>query len=132
MGLIGAGGDGFLNTVFTFILNALIGLANIIVEAFIGPLLELIEFIFPSLDNAEEVFSNFLSTYAIPGITFARELFLNITGYPRELLSMLALIFVAKITYHITIIPIKFIFRVVTAVFHLTFGDPPNGPNAAT
>lgn len=132
MGLFGAGGEGFLNTIFTFILNCLIALANMVIEVFLSPIVILLKFIFPSLDQAEDIFSNFLATYAIPGITFARELFLNVTGYPRELLSLLAIIFAAKITYHITIIPIKFVFRIVTAVFHLTFGDPPSGGVAAT
>lgn len=131
MDLIGAGGQGFLNTVFTFILNALITLANTIVEIFISPLFALIEAIFPSLDDARLVFSNFLAFYAIPGINFARELFLNVTGYPRDLLQMLALIFVAKITYHITIIPIRFIYRIVTAVLHLNFGDNSTGSTSS-
>lgn len=127
MGLFGAGGDGFLNTIFTFILNTLIMFANLILEVLLAPVTGLIRLIFPSLDQAEVIFSNFLNTYAIPGITFARELFLNVTGYPRELLSLLAIIFAAKITYHIAVIPIKFLLRIFASVFHFTFGDPPSG-----
>lgn len=68
------------------------------------------------------------------GIAFARELFLNITGYPRALLTTLALIYAAKLTYHLSVIPVKFAIRLIAYIFHLP--DQVNlgntGPNAVS
>lgn len=124
MGLLGSSSyaSGFLNSVFTFILDVLINLANFVVNLFLIPILAVINVIFPSMTQSDFIFTNFLNQFIIPGVTFARELFLNITGYPRELLSMLALIFIAKITYHITIIPIKFLIRIISSLFKIDLG----------
>lgn len=80
---------------------------------FTAPILALVSLVFPNLDSYISTFNVFLNTYILPGVAFAREVFLNVTGYPRALLSTLAFILLAKLTFHISIIPLRFLYNVI-------------------
>lgn len=101
------------NTIIQFLLNLLIKFSALLMSIFTAPILALVSVIFPNLDIYISTFNVYLNNYVLPGVAFAREVFLNVTGYPRSLLSTLAFIFLAKLTFKISIIPLRFLYNIL-------------------
>lgn len=94
----------FLQVIIEFILF----LSSLIVRIVTLPIYGLISVLIPDFSNFETMFNQY--TYKIlNGLAFAREVFLNVTGFPRPLLQLLITLFIGKLTFHIASIPIRFI-----------------------
>lgn len=55
--------------------------------------------IFPTFDNFLETAVNFIDNYVLRAIAFAKQVFLNITGFPQELITISVNFALAMLTY---------------------------------
>lgn len=101
------------NTVVSFILQMILKFASLLMSIFTYPIIALASLVIPDLSTYVSTFNSFVTLHLVPAIAWAREIFINVTGYPRSLLHTLAIIYLAKLTFHVSIIPIKFIYNVI-------------------
>lgn len=94
-----------------------------LMSALTYPLLRLAQGFIPDMSGLLISFNSYINDHLIPGIAFAREVFFNVTHFPRSLFYALILIYYSKLVFHISIIPIKFIFN----TFRLLQGAPGEG-----
>ena len=97
--------SGFVTGLFRLILNFIGSIASTI----IAPLLSMFSVAYPKFYDA---FANtdFFSR-ALTGISFAREVFLNVTGFPRVVFYALVNLFFVKVGFMILLRSFKFMIR---------------------
>lgn len=105
-----------LSSIVSFLLSLISRLVAIFYDIFFAPVYALMVLVFPDMTIYENLAVSFLVNRIAPGICFAREVFLNVTGYPRSLLYTLVLIYTAKISYHLAILPVKFFVHLVKSL----------------
>lgn len=75
--------NAFINTLFKIIFFVLRWAFNIVLLP-LKPILSL----FPLFEDFLEVAIDFYDNYCIKAISFAREVFLNLTGFPQEMITI--------------------------------------------
>lgn len=105
-----------LNSIFSAILKVILYIAGFISSVIVSPIFALVELIFPDFTPFMADFNTYVSDYVLRGIAFAREVFLNVTGFPRPLFHLIVTLYLAKLTFHLASIPIKFIINIYRAL----------------
>lgn len=93
--------NGFLNLVFD-VLNWFVSLLTM-------PFYNFLVNLFPNLETYNNTCSAFLNDYVFKGLAFARELFLNFTGFPRDLYYILVFYLVGIFALCMSLTVVNFI-----------------------
>lgn len=101
--------DSFFQAVLNFIVDIFFFIARIINVAIFSPILAIFSTIFPNINLVENI-SAFLERIIV-GIGFAKETFLNLTGFPRPLFTAFVTFFFARFFLTSTIRTYLFILR---------------------
>lgn len=112
--------EGFFHNLLKFILDILFYIASIVLNIIAIPFMTALSPLIPNLSTYLGTFNTFCDTYLFRGLAFCREVFLNVTGYPRALFYVLITFFLAKLSLHLFIVAFKFlrnIIRIVTLHF---------------
>lgn len=86
-------------------------LTAIYLSVITAPILYFLDQFKPNLYNYESYLYEFTNTKLIPGMAFAKEVFFNCTGYPRSLFNILIALVLARFTYHMLLLPTRFIIK---------------------
>lgn len=98
-----------INALVSAFLKLVLYIFGLIASLITAPVFALLSAVFPDFSSFLSDFNYFISYYVVKGIAFAREVFLNVSGYPRALLQLLITLYMARLTFHLLSIPIKFI-----------------------
>lgn len=100
-----------LNSILEFIIKLILYIASFIINIILTPIFAFIDSsgLVPDLTEYLDSFAYFVDNYLIRGLAFAREVFLNVTGFPRSLLHALVLLYLGKLAFHIFVRTYKFI-----------------------
>lgn len=102
-----------LNAILNEILKLFFIMIGFIANLIISPIMLLLSALFPTFDQSFITsFYSFVDNYIFDGISFAREVFFNVTGYPRLLFNALVTLFIARVTFYFYSIPIKFVLNI--------------------
>lgn len=74
-----------INNIINTLFDVFFSIARGLNEIFLSPIIEKILDSLPNLNSFLESFNLFLINYVFKGILFIKEVFLNITGLPRQL-----------------------------------------------
>lgn len=102
-------GNGLISTFVSAIFYVVYFLARLIVKIACWPVYLVLQTAFPDATDYLNNVSTFLSNYLFKGIAFAREVFFNITGFPRPLFYILIAIIGFRLGFMVTKIAIRFI-----------------------
>ena len=99
-----------LESILETLIKLILYIASFVMNLIITPILFLAgqSGIFPDLTNYLSDFSYFIDHYLVRGLAFSREVFLNVTGYPRELFHAVVLVFVGKLAFHLALVTYKY------------------------
>ena len=98
-----------INNLLTSLLKFIFYVFNLIVTSITLPIFYLVSSLFPDLSSYINSFNYFCTNYLFKGLAFAREVFLNVTGFPRPLFHLLVNLFLLRVSFHLLRIPIQFI-----------------------
>lgn len=105
-----------LNSILSAILKFLFWFIGFIAEIITSPIFNLVKSLFPPLAEYHTAFATYTINYVLKGLAFAREIFLNVTGFPRPFFHLLINLFLARLTFHLLSIPVKFIINTIQMV----------------
>lgn len=108
--------EGFFQALLSFFLNIIFTLSKYVIDFVAIPFMLAVTPLFPNLGSYLDNFNQFCNDYIFKGLIFAREVFLNVTGYPRSLFYALITFFLGKLTLHLFIIAFKFIRNIIKIV----------------
>lgn len=100
--------NSLVQSVFSFVFGALKSITSII---FI-PLYNLLKEFFPDLSVFLQNSLNFIDTYIFRGIAFAREVFFNITYFPRDLMGVVVGLFLGGVALALLCSSIVFVVNI--------------------
>lgn len=110
-----------INSLIEGILQLFITISTWIVGIILLPIYSLVSIFFPNFNEYLYYFNLFLNDYAFKGIAFAREVFFNVTGYPRPLLNLIVTFFVARVVFRLTLQ----VFRFLINMYRILRGNSP-------
>lgn len=88
-------------------------LTSFFVTLFTMPIARLVITLMPDYFNtAASSIDSFITNYLVKGLSFAREVFFNCTGYPRVLLHLLVFMFMTKLSLRISLIAFRFLIKI--------------------
>lgn len=99
------------NQIANFFIKIIIWLSSLIVSIITLPIYNLLRPFLPNLPTQLAVFSDFLTNHVFRGLAFAREVFFNTTGYPRELFYALLTFFLFKLGIRVTLLVFNFVIK---------------------
>lgn len=105
-----------INALINSIFNVIFSILRAIDSILMAPLNNFLQTNFPDINNFISDFNNFMITYVYKGILFVKEVFLNITGFPRELWTTFIGFIFLLITFSISLIPIFFIYNGIRTI----------------
>lgn len=95
---------------FTGFIDLIIKFLGTILSLIISPLLSTFNTIVPNLNSYLVIFGNFYIKL-LKGVAFAKEVFLNTTGFPRELFYLVIIFFFGKMVGMVALRSRRFIFN---------------------
>lgn len=98
-----------LNSIVKVFFDIVFSIFGAIVEVVTKPIWLLLSALIPDLHDFQSIFNSYVTDYLLPGVAYAREVFFNVTHFPRSLYTILVSLFLARITFHFTSSVIKFI-----------------------
>lgn len=104
-----------LNGLVEIVLNVFFAIAGLISSIIISPILLLLEPLFPNLDSYLDIAMSFFGRFC-NGVAFAKEVFLNITGYPRALFVILVTYIFARLAFMVSKRVFLFIYNMYSVV----------------
>lgn len=105
-----------LNNILSAILKFFFWVIGLLAEIITAPVFNLVKALFPPLSDYHTAFATYTINYVLKGLAFAREIFLNVTGFPRPLFHLLINLYLARLTFHLLSIPVKFIINTIRMV----------------
>lgn len=99
------------NVVANFFIKVIIWLSSLVIGLLTLPIYNLLRPFLPHLPAQLAIFSDYLSNYVFRGLAFAREVFFNVTGYPRVLFYALVTFYLFKLGLHLTLLVFWFIIK---------------------
>lgn len=99
------------NQLANFFVKILIWLSSLVISVITLPIYNILRPFLPELPTQLQVFSTYLSEHVFRGLAFAREVFFNTTGYPRELFYALLTFFLFKLGIRVTLLVFNFIIK---------------------
>lgn len=99
--------NALLQTITKFLLSIVLFVSNL----FITPLYWILGQILPDFSTFIETAGDFFDTYIVTGLAFAKELFFNLTGFPRALVSAIVLYYTGLYTFKLFRRPLLFLYR---------------------
>lgn len=78
-----------INSLIQGFLNALFNIMVWFVDLLTTPFIKVLTNLFPDVAIYLNDFNSFLNDYVFRGLAFSREIFLNMTGFPRPLFTLL-------------------------------------------
>lgn len=104
-----------INSIVSGLLKVILYILGFISSAITAPVFALVELLFPDFTQFTADFNYYVVNHVLRGLVFAKEVFLNVTGFPRALLGIIVTIYVGKLTFYIASIPIKFLINIYRA-----------------
>lgn len=104
-----------INAIVSTILKIILYILGFISSVIVSPVFALVELLFPDFSSFTADFEFYVVNYVLRGLVFAKEVFLNVTGFPRPLLGIIVTLYLGKLTFQIASIPIKFIINLYRA-----------------
>lgn len=101
-----------LNKIVQVIIKFLVWLASNLTAVLLTPVYLTVTGLVDNFPYYEDVFINFTYQKFLPAVAFAREVFLNFTGFPDSLFQALVTLFLARLALHAIILPIKFLMKI--------------------
>lgn len=92
-----------ISSLFSGIVTFVLQILGFIAGLIINPILGLLELIIPDLSSYYDIINNFLINYFFKAISFAREIFFNISGASRTIFNIFIGLFFARITFKYTL-----------------------------
>lgn len=75
-----------INSIVSAILKVILYILGFISSVIVSPVFALVELLFPDFSAFTNDFEFYVVNYVLRGLVFAKEVFLNVTGFPRPLL----------------------------------------------
>lgn len=100
-----------LNNILVFILNFVKDLFNLFASVIFAPIMNATTLIFPDFNDFFVTLNLWINEYMFKGLSFAREVFFNITGYPRSLFNLLLLLLTLRLTFMLSFFGVRFFFN---------------------
>lgn len=107
------------NTIVNFFIKVITWLAGIIISIISFPIYLLLNPAIPNLSSYLDTFSTFLTDKVFRGLAFAREVFFNVTGFPRSLFYALVTFYLFKLGFRLTMLVFYFLFN----LYHIIRGS---------
>lgn len=105
-----------INALLQFIIKVVLWLCGLFATIITTPVLAALGYLFPDFSNFTSSFNTYVADYVFRGLAFAREVFLNTTGYPRALFNLIVTLYLGKLSFHMAMIPIKFVINTYRAI----------------
>lgn len=115
-----------LNNILKTIIQVIFKFSAFILNLFTLPLYKLLEVFFPHPTAYINVALDFFNYHVLRGVAFAREVFFNVTGFPRPLFSIFITIYLARIGLHVFLLMIRFVIHIIQFL-HGIIPQPPGG-----
>lgn len=77
-----------LNKIVLILLKIVAWIISTIVNLIFLPLFSVLKVLFPDFSNFLSTATGFMNDYLFDGLAFAREVFFNVTHFPREIISL--------------------------------------------
>lgn len=91
-------------------------MVSVLITVFTWPIARFVVTVMPdTFDHFDTSINAFFTQHLIPGLAFAREVFFNVTGYPRVLFAALILVFTGKLALRIGFIAFRFFIKIYFA-----------------
>lgn len=108
------------NQIANFFIKIIIWLSSLIISTITLPIYNILRPFLPNLPEQLDIFSTYLTDYVFRGLAFAREVFFNTTGYPRELFYALLTFYLFKLGLRVTLLVFNFIIK----LYYIIRGNP--------
>lgn len=105
-----------INSILEAILWVFTQLCQFLSNIILFPIYSALSLILPDLSSYTSIVGQFFNQYILNGLGFAKEVFLNVTGFPRELFNIMVIFFAAKVSYMATKRAIKFIINLYSTI----------------
>ena len=106
-----------MNGIFEFIVNAFSVLTARFAIWVLTPLFEYFNSIIPNFYLFVNDFNYFFLNYIVRGVSFAREVLFNVTGYPRAAFNLLLGFYASKYALMVLLYGVRFIKNAIALVF---------------
>lgn len=100
------------NQITNFLLRIIIWIAGLFVSLITYPVYQWLRPVIPNIDSYLQQMLTFFGNYVFQGVAFAREVFFNITGYPRPLFYALCTFFLAKLAFRLLALVFWFLINI--------------------
>lgn len=77
-----------INTILTGLFKLIFAVLRFITNIILLPLTGIINLLLPNFSNYTDMAYNFINRYLLNAIACGREIFLNLTGFPQELITI--------------------------------------------
>lgn len=105
-----------INSILEAILWLFVQLCQFVSSILLMPIWVAISAIFPDLSSFIGQVYTFINQYILHYLGFAKEVFLNVTGFPREFFNAMVIFFMGKLTYMAVKRSIKFIINIYRTI----------------
>lgn len=105
-----------INAILEAVLWVFTALCQFLSNIILFPIYSALKLIFPDLSTYVNAVGQFFNDYILHGLGFAKETFLNVTGFPRPFFNAIVVFFSAKVGYMVTKRSIKFILNIYRAI----------------
>ena len=100
-----------LNAVANFLIKIIIWISGLLISVIVFPIYLILRPFLPELPTQLATFSTYLSDHVFRGLAFAREVFFNVTGYPRALFYALITFYLFKLGARLSLLVFQFIIK---------------------
>lgn len=105
-----------INAILEGILWVFTQLCQFLSNIILFPVYTALSLIFPDLSGYINDVGLFINQYLLHGLGFAKEVFLNVTGFPRAFFNIIVIFFAGKVSYMATKRSIKFIVNIYKTI----------------
>lgn len=105
-----------VESLLTSFIEMVVFVGSYLVNVLFQPLFVILDSWFPDFSNYLANFEYFFLNYVCKGVAFAREVFLNCTGFPRALFHAIVTLYLAKLAFRVVLLVFKFIYNIYHAI----------------
>lgn len=102
-------GNSLINSLLTGLFTLIIKLLRFISDIILLPITAILKVIIPDLSSFTAMANSFINDYLLKAIAVGREIFLNMTGFPQELITISVNVTLSVLAYVGTIKTIAFV-----------------------
>lgn len=105
-----------LNAIANVLLQIVLWISSAVVSIISYPIYTALYPFIPDLNSHLANFNTYINDYVVRGLAFSREVFFNVTGYPRPLFYALVTFFLFKLAFRMTVLIFVFIMNIYLVI----------------